>query len=181
MRLVTISPAMPSSASPAIGSCSILSSGSTVTCMAERFELRAQRGSVGLGPGDEHVHQAVARKKSGPARCSNSAAVCSPSRIASWALPRRAARMCLRAVGREDLAAHAQRAAAQLGETGDRRAARAFELRQIGALGGDAQCRRRVVQWREQPRRRVVVGADLDADGALRHGRQHDVGRHRLR
>ena len=38
-----------------------------------------------------------------------------------------------------------------------------------------------MVERRDQAGRGVVVGADLDADGALRHGRQHHFRRHRGR
>src|SRR6185503_9485518 len=53
--------------------------------VAERFELAAQRSGITLGTGDQHMHQAVA-KKSGPARSRISAAILSPSCTASAAL-----------------------------------------------------------------------------------------------
>ena len=55
----------------------------------------------------------------------------------------------------------------QLGIGRDRRVAGAVELGQAGALGAHAQGRRAVIERRQQRAQAVVVGAHLDADGAL--------------
>ena len=63
----------------------------------------------------------------------------------------------------------------QLGMARDRRAARAFEPGEERAFGGDASA---VAAWFNGATSRAVVGvvgADLEADRALRHRRQHVV------
>ena len=61
------------------------------------------------------------------------------------------------------------------GITADRHLAAAFEMRVQGALGLDAGARRGIVERREQGMDAGIVGATLDADRALAHGRQRPV------
>ena len=179
LRLVAISACTPSRSMASASSNETLSSGSTVASWPVLLQRRSELERVGLGAGDEEAHQPSARKKSGPALVNSSAATSSASakRLLGAAFAPR--RVALAPVGGEDHAAEDETAASELRKAGNRRAAGALELGEEGALGGDGKRGRLMINGGEQLGHGQVVDAGLDADGALRHGRQHLVGRHR--
>src|SRR5262245_25521185 len=73
------------------------------------------------------------------------------------------------------------RVAVNLGQSCNRRAARAIELSEKGSLAVDGDRRRRIVEQLKQVRHLRIILANSDADCPLRYGRQHHIDRKNLR
>ena len=107
---------------------------------------------VRLGAGDEQAHRLDGAEEVGPGSGEQlgGGVLGELERLLRAAFAARG--VALAAVGGEDRAAEDETAAGKLGEAGDRRAARAVELGEKGALGRDGERGRLMVDGREQLR-----------------------------